>query len=366
MAGNGKMTLFGGLGRAWLSRPFRRDVRRRILLVFYQHELAEVQFHAFLRYASRFGAGGTEFRAVSYASLNPATLAPDLDALFLQAPYDPADGELEGVLAAIRLAKPDLSIAFFDWAAPADIRFADRVAPWVNTYVKKSLLRDRSAYSNLTNGHTNLTDHYTARFSLPNPPPTWANIPDIIERLVLGPAFSTGPNLIARLEKKEPPAGERTIDLHARIATRGTPWYAAMRQEAKAAVDGRFPDLTIASQGNVPKAKFMQELERSKLCFSPFGYGEVCWRDFEAIAMGAVLVKPDMSHLDCDPDIYRPFETYIPVRWDFSDLEEQVRAALADPPKMRRMAERAFAVVHDHLCGPALEQLVDRLVEARA
>jgi len=27
----------------------------------------------------------------------------------------------------------------------------------------------------------------------------------------------------------------------------------------------------------------------SKICISPFGYGEICWRDFEAIIFGCLL-----------------------------------------------------------------------------
>jgi hypothetical protein len=105
----------------------------------------------------------------------------------------------------------------------------------------------------------------------------------------------------------------------------------------------------------------MTELRRSKLCFSPFGYGEICWRDFEAIACGAVLVKPDMSHVRAQPDIYRPFETYIPVRWDLADLNDRVREALASPETQKTIADAAYATVRDHLRGPALEQLAARL-----
>ena len=38
--------------------------------------------------------------------------------------------------------------------------------------------------------------------------------------------------------------------------------------------------LRVASDGNVDKRRYNSELERSKICFSPFGYGEV-------IALGA-------------------------------------------------------------------------------
>ena len=358
----GKAPILPALGQALLGRPFPASATRRVLLAYQPARIAQTQFYPFLHHAQRFAAHGIHFRAIPFSKLTAAILPKQLDALFLQSSYTPAPGELEGLLGGIRAARPDLKIAYFDWFAPTDIRFAERVDPWVDYYVKKALLRDRAQHIVPTVGHTILDDHYADRFGLPNPPIAWDLPPSILGKLVLGPSFSTGPSLIGLFEGRDaPPDGPRPIDLHARIAVRGSPWYSAMRRESRDAVTSLFPDLRVASEGLVPKAEFMREMEQSKLCFSPFGYGEICWRDFEAIATGAVVIKQDMSHLESDPDIYLPFETYIPVKWDLSDLDERVRAALADPAGTRRIAERAFTVVRDHLRGPALETFAQRL-----
>jgi hypothetical protein len=331
-------------------------------LVYQDDSLAYPQFAPFLRYAKRFAARGIHFRAIPYGELDPQNLPEGVDAVFIQSSYTPAPAELEALLTALKAAKPALRIAYFDWFAPADIRFAERVEEWVSGYVKKSLLRDRSTYLRPPIGHTNLTDHFSARFGTENPPCEWTVPAGVIPKLVVGPSFSTSPQLIGLFERDRLPAEHpRPIDLHARIATRGSPWYEAMRSEAAAAVAVDLADLNVASEGMVSKSRYMRELGRSKLCFSPFGYGEVCWRDFEAVAVGSVLVKPDMSHLETNPDIYRPFETYIPVRWDLADLGERVRDALADQRQLRRMAVQAFEVVRDHLRGPALMDLASRL-----
>src|SRR5690606_40487329 len=52
-------------------------------------------------------------------------------------------------------------------------------------------------------------------------------------------------------------------------------------------------------------------------------YGEVCHRDFEAMAAGAVLVKPDSSHIRTNPEIYIPGQTYVPCKPDWSRSEER-------------------------------------------
>lgn len=138
-----------------------------------------------------------------------------------------------------------------------------------------------------------------------------------------------------------PAFASRDIDLHARIAVNGEPWYKAMRQEAKDAVDA-LQGLNIASNGRVKRHKFYDELKRSKLCFSPFGYGEVCWRDYEAHATGALLLKPDMSHLHVLPNVFIPNETYVPLSWDLSDFSEKVKQYTSDGKARMRIARQAF------------------------
>lgn len=98
-----------------------------------------------------------------------------------------------------------------------------------------------------------------------------------------------------------------------------------------------------------PWEEYVQELCSAKACISPFGYGEVCFRDFEAVLAGAVLIKPDMSHLETRPDIYRPWETYAPVKWDWSDLPEVVDRVLGDPEAGCVLASRARTVLEEFL-----------------
>jgi len=64
---------------------------------------------------------------------------------------------------------------------------------------------------------------------------------------------------------------------------------------------------------------------------------------------GSLLVKPDMSHVRTWPDIFVPHETYVPVSWDFSDLEEVCAPYLADESKRLRLVETARARLLDSL-----------------
>ena len=62
----------------------------------------------------------------------------------------------------------------------------------------------------------------------------------------------------------------------------------------------------------------------------PFSLGGICYRDFEILYPGYLMAKPEMQHIKTWPNIYIPMETYIPCRWDFSDLEEKVRWAFTN------------------------------------
>ncbi|HEY0668395.1 MAG TPA: glycosyltransferase [Sphingobacteriaceae bacterium] len=80
----------------------------------------------------------------------------------------------------------------------------------------------------------------------------------------------------------------------------------------------------IASGPSIPKYKYWKELRQSKLSISPYGWGEICYRDFETFISGALLIKPSMEHIETYPDMFKPNETYIPVSWDMADLPEKL------------------------------------------
>lgn len=70
----------------------------------------------------------------------------------------------------------------------------------------------------------------------------------------------------------------------------------------------------------VPIEEYYNLMSRSKIVIAPFGYGEMAPRDIEAAQFGAVLVKPDMDHLDSVPFVYQQNKTYVSCDWDFSNL----------------------------------------------
>jgi len=80
--------------------------------------------------------------------------------------------------------------------------------------------------------------------------------------------------------------------------------------------------------GNFPSQESEEILKRSKIGISPFGMGELCYRDMELTKWGCLIIKPDMDRVIAEPNWLRANETYIPVKLDWSDLNETVEKIL--------------------------------------
>ena len=94
----------------------------------------------------------------------------------------------------------------------------------------------------------------------------------------------------------------------------------------------------------LPFQEYINTLYRSKMSLSPFGMGEVCYRDFEVFELGVVMIKPTMDIVSTTPNPYIPDETYIPVDLDWEDLNETVLKMLDKPDKLQYLVENSRKV----------------------
>lgn len=267
----------------------------------------------------------------------------EADAVCVQTWFDLTDEQMHDLMLRIRRAWPGRPIVYLDWFAPTDLRYAQVLDQHVVAYVKKQILADFSHYHQPTLGDTTLTDYYARRFGLSLQEQCFPVPAGFERKIVLGPGFECSPNTRQCLQGSI--EGSREIDVHARFEVNGTEWYARMRQECKDKVlelEGKF---RLACRGHVPRPEFRKELRASKMCFSPFGYGPVCWRDFEAMAAGALLLKQDMSYIRMARPFFIPNETYVPLAWDLSDLEEKVSYYATHHEEREAIARNAHATL---------------------
>jgi Glycosyl transferases group 1 len=259
-----------------------------------------------------------------------------------------ASGEAERVVRhfAAALSGSATRLIYFDGDDDVNVQWHGVIAA-VDLYVKKHVFADPLTYTKRFIGKSNLTDHAARHHGV-----SFADdiIPDsgglpasALPKIHLGWNIALDDVLVELAQDVDAmPHPPRDIDLSSRGYVKPEVWTHPFRNgalERMEALGGRFK--VLAPRDRVPKDIYYQEMLRSRICVSPFGFGEICWRDFEAILCGCLLVKPDMGHVSSLPDLFVPGVTYAPVRWDYSDLEQVCAEYLGDEAKRSRLVAEA-------------------------
>ena len=255
-----------------------------------------------------------------------------------------------------------------------------RALPLVTGYLKNQLLRDRRRYLEPLYGHRPYTDHYHRQARLHDKDEARSEPiadPALLDKLAVGWSSGLadysllGPLRMAAYKRLPldallrfplwhvPADAPRDLDVSCRIGTdyaRAT--VAWQRKEVARVLAGRL------GTGKLSRRGYLAELARSKVVVSPFGLGEITLRDFEIFLAGALALKPDMSHLETWPDLFRDGETMVAFRWDLTDLNERIEALLADEAGRLAIAAEAQARYRRHLVWPEAADLFCDHLEA--
>ncbi len=255
--------------------------------------------------------------------------------------------EVLDAVRAIRAATAGRELIYFDGDDDLGVQWPELIEH-VDLYVKKHAFRDRQQYLSRFVGKSNLTDYVSREFgqSFEDDPIATHSSPvsaEQLHKIVVGWNLAFDEKII-RLRgalQSNGPWPDRAGDIVCRAAM-PPDWLRNLRAGVEAplrSLEGRYK--VIIPNKRVPPEIYLNEMLSSKICVSPFGYGEICWRDFEAVLCGCLLVKPSMDHVETYPDIFRAGETYVPVKWDFSDLEDRCVHYLAHPQERQRIVENA-------------------------
>ena len=276
----------------------------------------------------------------------------DLIALKLQYKTPPAD--VERIAAHVSQHKESgTKLAYFDGIDDLCVLWPT-LLDYVDLYVKRHAFRDQSLYLKDHVGSTNLTDYVFRTHGAValdgDSSESGAVRPENLPKIILGLTFGMD-EWALRLHQETPKASlarERPHDVVCRADVPSN-WMGYLRRPITPIMDrlrSKGWDV-ITPEKRVSREAFYEEMASAKIYISPFGYGEICGRDYECVILGSLLIKPDMGHAEAYPDIYRPYETYVPVRWDYSDLEEKVEYYLNNPGEMARITAAASKVLDE-------------------
>lgn len=291
--------------------------------------------------------------------------------------------------AALKSVRPDVLFYVTNWFAPVDetvtylkdlYEQADRpkivfldyfdqcttsslpAMEYVDLYVRKQLFKNKADHNKDFLGKNNIAD-FAAReqgldlqgweFGSKIPPGTE-------DRLIHGWNVATGKSVsrfsrYGVLDMLNRPV-KKTLDLTCRVSSLDgegseNSYYHLHRVTALNAVkalEGRYRVAHNADGQRISFKQFQREMKESRMALSPFGWGEVTDRDFRIVNAHTLLIKPDMSHMLTEPNIYRAGETYASIKWDFSDLEEVFQYYMDHPAEASEMTDNATRVFRDY------------------
>lgn len=281
----------------------------------------------------------------------PKVMLSTFDIVILKMSFRTNAPEAVRIAQKLRHAIDQKRMIYFDGDDDLCIQWP-AILPYVDLYVKKHLFLDRSQYLTRFIGKSNLTDFVHRRFGCSFSEDLVAAVSgqvpaDQLAKLQVGFNLALDRKIIELYKRCDQRISHdgREID----VTFRGSvpkDWIYYLRKDIEPNLRRLKGSHRVASTDKrVSAEEYYQEMLKSKICISPFGYGEICWRDFEAILCGALLVKPDMSYVETYPDIFEPYQTYVPVQWDFSDLEDKCEYYLTREDDRRRIVSNAFNVL---------------------
>ena len=95
----------------------------------------------------------------------------------------------------------------------------------------------------------------------------------------------------------------------------------------------------------------------SKIVISPFGLGEITLKDFETFLCGAMLLKPDMDHMETWPNFFVSDVTIKTHSWNLEDLQDKIAELLRNNAERQEIAENGQRVYQKYTTGPDAAEL---------
>jgi len=301
----------------------------------------------------------------------------DGDLILFSVPWDfGPEGVLDFVKEASRI-KGKAKLVFYDYFDGNETRFWS-VMPHVDLYLKQYLHRDMDQYQERFIGASEFVQFQVESGRVENSiqEEVWTNLfqsqldQQYQNKVILGWNFGLWQRLIMLAEgqghkvlwakdkvhkrlmtlvrqsgdliTRQITGETKPIDVFCR-ATLYKGWTKSHRREVIQMLNELPESLNIRSSvEKVGFSEYYREMGLSKIFVSPSGWCEYTPKDYEAMFFKSLLIKPCMEHIDTHPDILRPYETYVPVKWDLSDLKEKCEYYLSHDEERERITENAY------------------------
>ncbi len=283
--------------------------------------------------------------------------APTPDAIFLRPDWRTEPKAMTALMAWIRERHPESRLIFMDPWDQTSSRFFG-VLPHVDKFLKFQRLKDTRLYLRRYVGGTLITDFFAnyLGYSFHGWDVSSTVEPGLETRIDNSWNFALARKyrkVIQQSVRHQMAAFDaRPIDIFCHLSL-GKPdepnsWYARYRKQTLATLTPLEKRHKLAMSGDyfghrtVSSKQYQHDIRNSKIVVSPYGWGEITWRDYEAACHACLLIKPSVEHVTTTPDIFVAGETYVPVRWDLSDLEQKCEYYLDHPDEAETIADNLY------------------------
>lgn len=242
------------------------------------------------------------------------------------------------------------------------------VLPFVDVYLKKQILKDLKIYTKKLYGTKQYTDYYHRKQHLDDPQidkeyellkPEYIGKLKVSWNIGLSDFWSKSRYCLSRFHnisfpRLTPINKERNSLLFFNGTMNYSPLNGFQRRKTIELIESMNEIRNPAPTQKMSHEEYVYNMQNTKAAISPFGWGEICYRDFEAFVYGATLLKPDMSGISTYPDFFVAGETYVPIKWDFSDFNEVYQGIESD--NYRKIAEYAQEKYESYIRGDFAKQ----------
>ena len=280
----------------------------------------------------------------------------DCDILLIEYKAMTKHNDIEAILSTLSKLSEQTSIIWCDQSDSTGT-FLGQILPYVKKYLKAQILLDPALYKNQYYADRIYTDYYHQKHDITDEQ-SYDYQPALNDEDVakIGVSWNSGlmnhgywgPYVNRLLEYIQSPAltafshpfadaqNNRSLDLSCRMGiSYARPTVRFQRESMREILRVYIPTDKLS------RLAYLRELSQSKLCISPFGYGEITLKDFEVFLTGSALIKPDISHMKTWPHFYEDNVTYISHSWDLGDLEDKIDWALSHDQERIEIASNA-------------------------
>ena len=349
-------------------------------------DISSAQLEPFFHYrkplAKRLGLSFDHFQASRADEIWRALdKAATPDAIFLRPDWRETPDRMTDLAARIRERHDAARLIFMDPWDQTSSRFFG-VLPHVDRFLKFQRLKDTRLYLREYVGGALITDYLANHLGYPFD--GWdvsSRVePGLETRIGTGWSFAISrkyQKVFRRSSRgKKKALASRGNDVFCHLSL-GNPdeknsWYARYRKQTLATLTPMEKRRKLAMSGDyfghrtVSSKQYQRDIRDSKIVVSPFGWGEVTWRDYEAACHRCLLVKPSIEHVSTTPNIFVAGETYVRVRWDLSDLEEKCEYYLEHLDEAQAIADNAHEAYRRYFEEQRFVDTVEEILEAAA